>query len=103
MFTPSRLSLLLRRTLRPGRGLERAVRAWAAEDPEAAAAVAAVDTRRLARVEALLREAGVAPRHAGPRAAFLYWAYLGQSVVIDPRHNTIDLEAIDDIAGLFET
>lgn len=100
---PGGLSLLLRRTLRPGRGLERAVRAWAAEDPEAAAAVAAVDTRRLARVEALLREAGVAPRHAGPRAAFLYWAYLGQSVVIDPRHNTIDLEAIDDIAGLFET
>lgn len=99
---PGGLQRLLQRTLRPGRSLERAVRAWAADDPEAAAAIAEVDARRLARVEGLLVEAGVPAERAGPRAAFLYWAYLGQSVVIDPRHNTIPPEAIDDIAGLFE-
>jgi AcrR family transcriptional regulator len=99
---PGGLQLLLQRTLRPGRSLERAVRAWAAEDPEAAAAIAEVDARRVARVEGLLTEAGVPAAVAAPRAAFLYWAYLGQSVVMDPRHNTIPPEAIDDIAALFE-
>lgn len=96
------LKLLLQRTMRPGRSLERAVRAWAGEDPEAAAAIAGVDARRLARVQALLTDAGVPADRAAPRAAFLYWAYLGQSVVMDPRHNTIPLDALDDIADLFE-
>lgn len=97
------LQLLLQRSMRPGRGLERAVRAWAAEEPQAAAAIAGVDSRRLARVEALLTDAGVPADRAGPRAAFLYWAYLGQSVVMDPRHNAIPPEALDDIAALFES
>lgn len=100
---PGGLRVLLQRTMRPGRGLERAVRAWAAEDPQAADAIAGVDTRRLARVETLLTEAGVSADRAGPRAAFLYWAYLGQSVVMDPRHNAIPPEALDDIAALFES
>lgn len=97
------LKVLLQRTMRPGRSLERAVRAWAGEDPEAAAAIAGVDARRLARVEALLAEAGVPAERAAPRAAFLYWAYLGQSVVMDARHNTIAADALDDIAELFES
>lgn len=100
---PGGLAILLQRTLRPGRELERAVRAWAAEDPEAAGIVAAVDVRRVTRVERLLLEAGVAPDRAPHRAAFLYWAYLGQSVVVDARHAAIPPEAIDDIAALFET
>lgn len=100
---PGGLRVLLQRTMRPGRGLERAVRAWAAEDPQAADAIAGVDTRRLARVETLLTDAGVPADRAGPRAAFLYWAYLGQSVVMDSRHNAIPPEALDDIAALFET
>jgi AcrR family transcriptional regulator len=99
---PGGLKLLLQRTMRPGRSLERAVRAWAAEDPEAAAAITAMDARRLARVETLLTDAGVPADRAPARAAFLYWAYLGQSVVMDPRHNTIPPEALDDIAALFE-
>ena len=97
------LQLLLQRSMRPGRGLERAVRAWAAEEPQAAAAIAGVDSRRLARVEALLTDAGVPADRAGPRAAVLYWASLGQSVVMDPRHNAIPPEALDDIAALFES
>lgn len=97
------LQRLLQRTMRPGRSLERAVRAWAAEDPQVAAALAEVDSRRLARVETLLTDAGVPADRAGPRAAFLYWAYLGQSVVMDPRHNAIPPEALDDIAALFES
>ncbi len=100
---PGGVKLLLHKTLRPGRSLERAVRAWAAEDPQAAAVVSAMDDRRLARVQALLADAGVPAERAAHRAAFLYWAYLGQSVVTDQRHNTIPPEAIDDIADLFET
>ena len=100
--TSGGLKLLLQRTMRPGRSLERAVRAWAGEDPEAAAAIAGVDARRLARVQALLTDAGVPTDRAAPRAAFLYWAYLGQSVVMDARHNTIAADALDDIAELFE-
>lgn len=99
---PGGVKLLLQKTMRPGRSLERAVRAWAAEDPQAAAAVSAMDDRRLARVQALLTDAGVPAERAAHRAAFLYWAYLGQSVVTDPRHNTIPPEAVDDIADLFE-
>jgi AcrR family transcriptional regulator len=100
---PGGLALLLQRTFRPGRELERAVRAWAAEDPEAAGIVAAVDVRRVTRVERLLVEAGVAADRAPHRAAFLYWAYLGQSVVVEASHATIPPDAVDDIAGLFET
>jgi AcrR family transcriptional regulator len=100
---PGGVKLLLHKTLRPGRSLERAVRAWAAEDPQVAAVVSAMDDRRLARVQALLTDAGVPAERAAPRAAFLYWAYLGQSVVTDQRHNTIPPQAIDDIADLFET
>jgi hypothetical protein len=39
---------------------------------------------------------------APPRAAFMYRAYLGQAVVMDPRHSSITASAMDDISGLFE-
>jgi len=32
----------------------------------------------------------------------LYWAYLGQAIVMDPRHSSIAALAIDDISDLFE-
>ena len=59
--------------------------------------VASVDGRRVARIAKLLAEAGVEGKQALHRAAFLYWAYLGQAVVMDPRHSS--MSAVD----LFET
>ena len=48
--------------------------------------VAQVDARRVSRLARLLVDAGVARERALPRAAFLYWAWLGQANVMDPRH-----------------
>jgi AcrR family transcriptional regulator len=44
---PDRLKHLMRRAFVTKRGLERAIRSWAAEDKNVAAIVAAVDTRRV--------------------------------------------------------
>jgi hypothetical protein len=50
----------------------------------------------------MLVTAGVDSRQAPGRAAFLYWAYLGQPIVMDPRHSSFPDSAIDDIGDLFE-
>lgn len=99
---PDRLKSLLRRAFLGRRTLERAMRAWAAEDPTVAAAVAAVDERRMAYIAGLLAAAGVEPAAARQRTSFLYWAYLGQTLVAD-RHAALPPAAMDAIADLFET
>ena len=99
---PERLKTLLRRAMSVKDPLERAVRAWAAEDPDVAAAVAAVDARRIAYIEDLLVAAGVGKRAARVRTTFLYWAYLGQPAVMDRDHASLDPQALDEIAALFE-
>jgi AcrR family transcriptional regulator len=98
-----RLRDLMRRAFSGSRKLDRAVRSWAAQDPDVGAIVAAVDARRVARIAGLLAEGGVDRERADSRAAFLYWAYLGQPVVMDPRHASLSPSALDDISGLFET
>ena len=98
---PERLKSLMRRAFRGKRTLERAVRAWAAHDPEVAAVVAAVDERRMAYIAGLLVAAGVEPAPARQRTAFLYWAYLGQALVAD-RHAALPPAAMDAISELFE-
>jgi len=100
---PERLKQLMRRALSGTRSLDRAIRSWAAEDADVAGIVASVDRRRGARIAKLLPEAGVARDRAFHRAAFLYWAYLGQAVVMDPRHASMPGAALDDIADLLET
>jgi AcrR family transcriptional regulator len=99
---PDRLKRLLRRAFVTKRHLERAVRSWAAEDKDVAATVAAVDTRRVSYIAEMLVAAGVESRRALHRAAFLYWAYLGQPVIMDPRHASIPASALDEIGDLFE-
>jgi hypothetical protein len=32
----------------------------------------------------------------------MYWAYLGQAIVMDRRHSSISALAMDDISDLFE-
>ena len=99
---PGLLRQLLHGAYTSGRRLDRAMRAWAAEDRSVAAAVAAVDARRVARIAQLLADAGVERDCARHRAAFLYWAFLGQMSVMDKRVATVPAAALDDIAALFE-
>ena len=99
---PDRLKYLMRRAFSIKLILERAVRAWAVEDKEAAAAVEAVDAGRAAYIAGLLTAAGVEEGRAVARARFIYWAYLGQAVVADARHAALSLGALDDISDLFE-
>jgi AcrR family transcriptional regulator len=101
---PDRLRRLLQRAFGGGRrSLDRAIRSWAAEDEDVAAVVAAVDARRVAYIAGLLAAAGVDSQKALARATFLYWAYLGQAVVMDRRHAAIEAAALEDISELFET
>jgi AcrR family transcriptional regulator len=99
---PDRLRRLLRRAIGGTRVLDRAVRSWATEDEEVAAVVASVDTRRVQRIARLLIEVGVTHERAQQRATFLYWAYLGQAVVMDSRQASIPEWALDEISDLFE-
>jgi len=99
---PDRLKQLMRRAFADKRSLDRAIRSWAAEDREVAAIVASVDARRVAYIAKMLAAAGVEGQKAQRRAAFLYWAYLGQPMVMEPRHAAIAAAALDDIGDLFE-
>jgi AcrR family transcriptional regulator len=99
---PDRLKHLMRRAFSMKSGLDRAIRSWAVEDEGVAATVASVDARRVAYITKLLIAAGVESQKALPRAAFMYWAYLGQAIVMDPSHSSIATLAMDDISDLFE-
>ena len=99
---PDRLKQLMRRAFASRRSLDRAIRSWAAEDRDVAAVVSSVDARRVAYIAKMLAAAGVDGQKAQRRAAFLYWAFLGQRMVMDPRHASIAAPALDDISDLFE-
>ena len=68
---------LLRRAFSSTPALENAVRTWATVDPEARAAVQAIDQRRLGYIETLLRQSGLSADTARARAQILYWTFLG--------------------------
>ena len=97
-----RLKHLTRRAFTAKRDLDRAIRSWAAEDEDVARIVASVDAKRVAYIAKMLVGAGVETQRARHRAAFMYWAYLGQSIVMDPRQSSIPATALDDIGDLFE-
>ena len=99
---PGRLQRLVKRAFFGKRGLDRAIRMWAADEKDVAAMVAAVDASRVAYMAQLLIAAGVDARQAQPRAAFIYWAYLGQAIVMDPASAAINEAAMKGIADLFE-
>lgn len=80
---------------------ELAIRAWASEDATIAAAVRAVDDRRVSYMAARMGESGVPESLAQSRARFLYWAYLGRVLVAETDLSVLAEEAIDDIAMLF--
>jgi AcrR family transcriptional regulator len=99
---PDRLKNFMKRAFAGKRDLDRAIRSWAAEDLDVARIVASADARRVAYIAKMLVAAGVESQRARGRAAFLYWAYLGQPIVMDPHHSSIPQSAIDDIVDLFE-
>jgi AcrR family transcriptional regulator len=97
----ARLTHLMKLAFNEDRGLDRAIRAMASTNAAVAKVVASVDTRRVAYMAELLIEAGVESQRALPRAEFLYWAYIGQSAVMDPRHSAITERDVDDLSALF--
>lgn len=97
-----RLNYLMKRAVNSDHRLDRAVRNWAAEDPAVAAVVATVDAGRVAYVARMLKAVGVREPQASSRAAFLYWAYLGQAAVMEPRHASMAQVRLDEICELFK-
>jgi AcrR family transcriptional regulator len=97
---PDRLKALLRLAFVEDRRLERAIRAWAATDPQVAETVASVDARRVDVIARFLRENDVARGPATIRARFVYWAWLGQTLVMDPDVAGADPAQIDGIIDL---
>ena len=98
-----RLNYLMKRAFSSDHHLDRAVRYWAAENKEVARVIASVDAQRVAYMAKLLVAAGVRGRQASARAAFLYWAYMGQAVVMDSRLTTIASASIDEIGDLLKS
>lgn len=98
---PARLTHLMKLAFKEDRSLDRAIRAWGSTDDGVARLVATADARRIAYMAKLLVDAGIESHRALSRAEFLYWAYIGQSAVMDPRHVTITESDIDDLSALF--
>lgn len=100
---PERLKQLLTRAFDARPTVDRAIRSWAAEDEGVAAIVASVDARRIAYIADLIVAAGVERQRAQRRATLLYWAWLGQTLVMDARHASLADVEMDDICELFES
>ena len=98
---PARLTYLMKLAFEEDRSLDRAFRSWAASDADAAKVVATVDARRVAYIAKLLCESGVDARVSMPRAEFIYWAYIGQSSVMNSAHGSITEADLGDLSGLF--
>jgi AcrR family transcriptional regulator len=96
----SALARLLRRTFTGRLALEKAVRSWATFDPQARAAVQAIDRRRLDYVELLLRNAGLPPAIAQPRAQILYWAFVGYALSDKPLSKARQEAVFDELVGM---
>lgn len=78
-----RLGWLVARAFAADPARERAMRGWAMADVAAGRAAAAVDTARIAYIEGMLAEAGLAAEVAALRARLVYQAWLGR-VMMDP-------------------
>jgi AcrR family transcriptional regulator len=99
---PGRLAYLMQQAFSTERSLDRAVRSWATTDTGVADLVAAVDSRRVAYHAKLLVAAGVENTRAQARATFMYWAYLGQPMVMDAQHASVAATEMSDLSALFE-
>ncbi|MFA3918842.1 TetR/AcrR family transcriptional regulator [Ruegeria hyattellae] len=80
--------------------MERAIRAWAMQDPDVSAIVEDVDAERVEYIKSLLAEIGYEPDDARMRAVFLYWAFLGQVSMPSVRGKGIDADGSAKMARL---
>ena len=105
--TPAdRLRRLAHRAMEPeptNDAIENAIRAWAANDEVAAAAVARVDERRLAYTAALLRSTGMTAARARRRARLFYRVLIGEYVWRSSGGPTTTSAEIDDAVDLLLT
>ena len=93
-----RFRVLMRRAFSSDRTLERAIRSWAATDSDVAVVVAEVDARRIGYISSVMADRGVAD--ALPRASFIYWAFLGQPLIMDTENACLAEGQIDRICKL---
>jgi AcrR family transcriptional regulator len=77
----ARLALLFRITAAADGRLDRAVRAWAANDADAAAVQGRVDARRLAYLEAQFADLGFSAAEGACRARLAYQSVIGRFVL----------------------
>jgi AcrR family transcriptional regulator len=80
--------------------LERAIRAWSVQAKMASDATEFVDNKRIDYLTKLLVDEGIAPATAKARAAFLYWAYLGQAMTLASSSEYLPDAALDQIIDL---
>ena len=78
---PEKLHLLARITFTAEGALERQVRAWASQQPVAAAAQERVDLTRIAFVAGLCEQAGMDKNTAQLRSRFFYLALVGRFAI----------------------
>ena len=79
--TQARLAALINLAATDSLQLERAVRAWADNNPKVQQAIQEVDAQRLSYLEGVFGEMGLSPEIAFARARVVYYAFLGQMVV----------------------
>ncbi len=97
-----RLKYLLERAFIVRPTLDRALRIWGAHDAAVAAMVATADSEKIDYIARVLVDSGVEKQQAIDRAAFLFWAYLGQAMTFEPRHVSLSKAAIDDLSFIFQ-
>ncbi|MFK7880257.1 TetR/AcrR family transcriptional regulator [Roseobacter sp.] len=98
-----RLRALMQRAFNSDRDLERAVRAWAIPNPEAASAVVSVDNERINYINDLLAAHDAADASARSKATFLYWAYLGQMMMANGNDMQFTDVEFEKIIALFHS
>lgn len=78
---PLRLGALIKRAMDGDFKLERAVRSWAISDDKVAKIVQTVDSRRVAYITNILKDAGVKSEDLQTRAQMLNWAATGRMMM----------------------
>lgn len=97
----SRLMALVHRSFDADHHLEAAIRAWAAQNKEAAEVAQSVDVERISYLADVLVSEGVTLAKAKHRAMFIYWAYLGQTMKTRERSDGMSSTDLEQIVELF--
>ena len=97
----SRLMGLVHRAFDADHRLEAAIRAWAAQNKEAAEIAQSVDVERISYLAEILASGGVSLAKAKHRAQFIYWAYLGRTMETGKHSDDMSSTDLEQIIELF--